>query len=62
MSVTIQPSCNRYRLFGYGFPVILTGEGVPTSVEPDGSLYLRVDPPDSSNALYVSVNGTWTAK
>ena len=61
MTLKIQPSCNRYRLFGYGFPTVTTGEGEPSSIEPDGSIYLRVDPTTPSNCLYVSLSGEWTA-
>lgn len=63
MSTSVQPSCKNYRMFGYAFPTISCGLGVPTSTtEPDGSLYMRVDPADANTCLYVCVGGIWTAK
>jgi len=58
-----QPSCSTYNLFGFNWPTISTGIGIPVDGnQPDGSLFLRADPPDAAHALYVSVAGVWTAK
>ena len=51
----------------YG-PVIITGPGDPSSLgfaAPIGALYLRVDAPDSTHALYVKTSAPdtgWTNK
>jgi hypothetical protein len=64
MSVPIvQPSASRYAMFGYSWPTISSGVGLPVSTaEPDGSIYLRADAPDANNSLYISINGQWTPK
>lgn len=38
------------------------GHSLPVSSLSNGCLFLRTDAPDGSHALYVLVNGTWTAK
>jgi len=58
-----QPSCRRYHMFGYGFPVIRMGAGAPTTEPTDvtGSLYLRTDGGVGST-LYVFETSGWTQK
>lgn len=43
-----------------GFGTI--GYSLPVSSLSNGCLFLRTDAPDANHALYVLVNGTWTAK
>ena len=42
-------------------PTITSGTGVPTSTEPNGSLFLRTDGSSAALVLYSMVSGTWTA-
>jgi hypothetical protein len=41
-------------------PSITTGTGVPTSTEPNGSIYLRTDGA-AATTIYVRAAGAWTA-
>ena len=41
-------------------PTITSGTGVPTSTEPNGSLFLRTDGTTAALVLYSMVDGTWT--
>lgn len=40
---------------------ITSGPGVPSAVEPNGSIFLRTDPADADTAIYARIAGAWVA-
>ena len=40
---------------------ITSGEGAPTTIEPNGSLYLRKDASTAADVAYLRVGGAWLA-
>ena len=42
-------------------PTITAGSGVPSSTEPNGSIWLRTDAADADNSLYQRIGGAWVA-
>jgi hypothetical protein len=43
------------------YATISCGQGVPTSSEPNGSLFLRRDASDADTVLYARIGGAWVA-
>lgn len=72
MSTTIQPQFKR-TMSAAGFantsdgavpdsaPTWTVGTGVPTSTEPNGSMFTRTDATDGDDFLYGRVAGAWVA-
>lgn len=42
-------------------PTITSGNGVPSAVEPAGSIYLRTGVTTADTAIYVRFGGNWVA-
>ena len=43
-----------------GSPTITSGVGVPATVEPNGSIYMRIDG-TAGNTIYARAAGAWSA-
>ena len=42
-------------------PTITSGTGVPSSTEPNGSVFMRTDASGAAAALYMMIGSSWTA-
>lgn len=42
-------------------PTVTSGAGVPATIEPNGSLYLRTDGANADQAIYVRISAAWVA-
>lgn len=42
-------------------PTVTSGSGVPTTTEPNGSIFLRTDGANADEAIYARIGGSWVA-
>lgn len=42
-------------------PTVTSGTGVPATVEPNGSIFLRTDGANADQAIYARIAGSWVA-